>query len=137
MGHRRTGFSLIEVCVVTALAAILATVAWPALSAQLIKSRRADGTAALAQLELAQARFHAANGLYAADWRTLGRGVAAVSAQGLYRLEFQTGPGDGFTATARPLPGSPQTADRDCPALELRVVDGFALRGPDARCWSR
>ncbi len=50
---------------------------------------------------------------------------------------MQIGPGDGFTATARPLPGSPQTADHDCPALELRVLDGFARRGPDARCWSR
>ncbi len=41
--HHR-GFTLIEVCIVTALAAVMATVAWPALSAQLIKSRRADAT---------------------------------------------------------------------------------------------
>jgi len=137
VGRRHRGFSLVEVCVVTALAAILATVAWPALRAQLIKSRRADATAALGALERAQARFHATNGLYAADWRSLGGGATTVSPQGLYRLELQLGPGDGFTATARPLPGSPQAADHDCPALELRVVDGFARRGPDTRCWSR
>lgn len=133
----RRGFTLVELLVVMAAAGVLAAIAWPSFASQLTKARRADATSALQQLDSAQARHHALHGCYATDAGTLGAAGSPLSPQGLYRIELQPGPGDGFTAIARARADGAQAADRECATITLRVEQGFAQRGPSAACWVR
>ena len=135
--RRARGFTLIELMLAATLAALLATLAWPSLHGRLVKARRADAAAALQQLQLAQERHHALHGLYAAELGRLGSAGAGLSPEGLYRIELQPGPGDAYTAVAHARSDGPQAGDADCPALTLRVDQGFASLGPSRRCWNR
>ena len=45
--HRQNGFTLVEMMIVAAVIAILAAIAYPAYTEQLLKSQRAEGKAAL------------------------------------------------------------------------------------------
>ncbi len=136
--RRARGLTLVELLLVLAAAGVLAAVAWPSWQQQLVKSRRADATAALQGLQAAQAGYHAAHGMYAPDLRSLGGAAAAGSSpQGLYRLALQVGPGELYVATAHPRPDGPQAGDAACATITLRVELGFAERGPSADCWRR
>lgn len=135
--HCARGFTLIELMVAASAAAVLTLLAWPSMQGQLVKARRADATAALQQLQMAQERHHALHGLYAADLGRLGSASAGLSPQGLYRIELQPGPGDAYTAVARARSDGAQAGDGDCPALTLHVDQGLASLGPRRRCWNR
>ena len=138
MSRRRArGFTLIELMVATTAAAVLTLLAWPSMQGQLVKARRADATAALQQVQLAQERHHALHGLYAAELGRLGSASAGLSPEGFYRIELQPGPGDAYTVVARARSEGKQAGDGDCPALTLRVDQGFASLGPSRRCWNR
>jgi type IV pilus assembly protein PilE len=136
MVRTRNGFTLVELMLVLAVAGLLATLAWPSLQSQLTKSRRADATAALQRLALAQARYHAAHGLYTDDPRALGAAAATLSPQGLYRIALAVGPGETYTAVARARADGPQARDTACAEISLRVEMGFAQRGPAPACWT-
>lgn len=129
------GFTLTELLATLAVAGVLAGVAVPNYQGSLQKGRRADATSTLVRLQAAQERMRAHHGLYSADLRALG--VSPISAQGFYAVEVSLLGPDAYVARARPVAGSPQQADRECPALELQVRQGFATRAPDPRCWSR
>lgn len=133
-GRRQRGFSLIEISVAAAITGVLSTLAWPALDQHLLKARRADATAALTRVQLAQAGHHAAHGLYASELTALRGASSSLSAQGLYALELHLDE-QGYTATALALGG--QLRDKGCERLELAVREGFARFGPSMRCWSR
>lgn len=137
MPTQRNGFTLVEVVVVLAVAGLLAAIAWPSLQSQLTRARRADATAALQRLEVAQARHHAQHGLYTADPRALGAAAAARSPEGLYTIALAVGPGETYTAVARAAAEGPQARDADCAEITLRVEQGFAQRGPTPACWTR
>lgn len=129
------GFTLVELAIVLALSGLLAVFAWPTMESRLTAARRADATVALERLQAAQERHRAAHGLYGHDARSLG--VPTRSPEGLYEIRLEAGTGDTYLAVARPLPGSPQAGDGACPEITLQVVQGFAMPGPDRRCWSR
>ena len=82
---RRRGFTLIELLIALAIAALLAAIALPSMLHRLTKARRADATAALERLQIAQERHRALHGLYAGDPAALG--IASRSPEGLYALE--------------------------------------------------
>lgn len=130
------GFTLVELCVVLAVAGVLAAIAWPSLQSQLQRGRRADAVAALTRLQLAQEQHRAHHGLYATQLAAL-RGVPARSSEGLYDIELLATGGDRYEARARPRPGGPAAADTDCSMLSLQVRDGLAQHAPSARCWNR
>lgn len=62
---KSNGFSLIELLIVISIIAILAGVAYPAYEGSMIKSRRADATAALQGLAQAMERNYTREGTYA------------------------------------------------------------------------
>ncbi len=137
MPRARNGFTLVELTVVMAVAGLLAAIAWPSLQGHLTRARRADATAALQRLEIAQARHHAQFGRYTADARALGAAAGPRSPDGHYTIALAVGPGETYTAVASAAPGGPQAHDDDCPEIMLRVELGFAQRGPRPDCWTR
>ena len=63
--HTRRGFTLIELMVVLAVAAILSAVALPSYQGQVAKGRRADGKQALVELAHKLERFYTERGTFA------------------------------------------------------------------------
>ncbi|MEO7852336.1 MAG: type IV pilin protein [Rubrivivax sp.] len=133
----RSGFTLIELCVVCAVVGLLATVAYPSLQDYINRSRRADAVVALTRVQLAQEAFMAHHGLYAGELAHLVGAAAPSSPEGRYRIALRgTGP-TGYEAEARARPDGPMAADTACAVLLLRVDDGMAQFGPSPRCWNR
>ena len=136
MTHTRRGFTLIELMVVLAGAAILAAVAFPSYQGQVAKGRRADGKQALVELAQKLERFYTERGTFAGV--SLGGGglYPAVSSGGYYSLAIISQTVDGFTLTATPRGN--QAGDA-CAALGYnhlgdRSVGAGATLSP-AQCW--
>lgn len=64
MRNRQLGLTLVELMVVVAVMAIVATIAYPIYTAQVQKSRRADAKIALETIAAAQERFYTIWGFY-------------------------------------------------------------------------
>lgn len=68
MLHKNTrGFTLIELMIVVAIAAILAAIAYPAYNDSVRKSRRADAISVLTEAQNHLERFYTENGRYDQD----------------------------------------------------------------------
>jgi type IV pilus assembly protein PilE len=118
--HRQHGFTLTELVVAMAVAAVLATLAYPSYADTVHRSRRADAWTALALLQLAQERHRSHHTTYADDPATLG--VSGRSAAGHYELRVLAADARGYTLEARPTPHSPQHADATCQRLRVVVT---------------
>ena len=133
---RPRGFTLIELMIVLAVAAILAAVAYPSYQSQVAKGRRADAKQALVDLAQRLERHYTERGTYAGA--TLGNGgvYPTQSSGGYYTLAITSQTAEGFTATATPR--GTQTGDA-CGALgynhqgERSVGAGASL--PLDQCW--
>lgn len=102
MTFRQAGFSLTELMVALAVAALLASIAYPSYVAHVQRGRRADGTQALVELGQALERHASERGTYAGA--TLGpTGLFPdTSSGGHYALAITAASADGFTITAEP-----------------------------------
>lgn len=132
----RRGFTLVELCVVLALAGLVAAAAWPSYRSQLQRGQRGDAVAALLRVQAAQESHRAHHGLYAAQLQALVGAGATLSSQGLYDIALSGG-GSGYEARASARAGSVAAADDACAELRLQVHDGLADFAPSARCWNR
>ncbi len=137
LGRPHCGFSLVEICIVLAIAGVLATVAWPSLQSQLQRGRRADGVAALMRVQLAQESYRAHHGLYAAQLTQLRGASASRSNDGLYDIELLGHGGSRYEAMASVRGAAAARGDGDCAVLRLKVNDGLAEFAPSLRCWNR
>ena len=99
---RRGGFSLIEMLVVLAVAALLASVAYPSYKGQVAKGRRADAKQALVELAQRLERFYTERGTYAGAALGAGGVYPTLSSGGQYSLTIATQTADGFSLTAAP-----------------------------------
>jgi type IV pilus assembly protein PilE len=134
VARRYTGFTLIEIAIVLAVAAVLATMALPSYRHQGLRMARLDAVQALTRLQVAQEQHRALHGLYAGEIDAL-RGVANTSPQQRYTLTLQlTGP-ESYRASADAQ--GEQMADHDCRTLSLAVSQGYAQIEPSAACWNR
>ena len=134
---RRRGFTVAEVAVVCALVGVMASLAVPAMRGQQRAAGRGDAVDALTRVQVEQARYFDRHGLYASELDALRGAKSSRSAQGTYGITLVRDTAEAYTATAKPLPQGPQAGDEACPALTLRVREGFAEFGPTARCWGR
>ncbi|HOM14187.1 MAG TPA: type IV pilin protein [Rubrivivax sp.] len=132
----RLGFTLVELCIVLAVAGVLAALAWPSYRTQLQRGQRADAVAALLRVQLAQESHRAHHGIYAAQLGALQGAAAARSAEGRYDIALQGG-GAGYEAIATAREAGPGAGDGACAELRLQVHDGAAEYAPSARCWNR
>jgi type IV pilus assembly protein PilE len=131
------GFTLVELCVVLAVAGVLATIAWPAYQSQMQRGRRADAVAALLRLQLAQESYRAHHGLYASQLGVLVGAAVPRSSDGLYDIELIAAGGDRYEARATARAGSVVAGDAGCTVLSLQVREGLADFAPSPRCWNR
>lgn len=156
-GAPRRGFTLVELCVVLTVAALLAAVAVPGWRDRVLQARRTDAVEALTRLQAAQEAYRAHHGLYAATVQELGLPAGAgasggsggsggsgnasgaagatLSRDGHYRIALQRSAAEAYAASAD-AEGA-QAADSACATLTLQVTQGFAVHGPSARCWNR
>jgi type IV pilus assembly protein PilE len=126
---RPHGFTLIELMVTVVIAGILAAVAYPAYTSHVMRSRRADATAALTAVVQAQERYRGNRSAFASSLDTLKIDVAAITPH--YSVSIDNLPGaaslvSGYVVTATAKDSSPQRKDRDCRKLAIRV-DGASV----------
>lgn len=138
-GHGH-GFTLIEVMIVVAIVAIIATIALPSYQDSVRKSRRADAVLALQRIQIEQEKFRAECPTYAsnvAGTRTcngLGLNLATSSSDGYYTLALAGVTATGYTAEATAT--GTQADDTRCTVLTLAVA-GLTLTRTPAECWTR
>ena len=128
------GFTLIEMMMTVAIAAILGAVALPSFLSQLAQGRRTDAIEALMTLQQSQERWRGAQPSYAASLSALG--LAATSGTGDYSLALLDVTATGYKARATAVVGRRQAADTACTTLTL-TVDGGSLNTTPAVCWKR
>jgi type IV pilus assembly protein PilE len=138
MRHRAAaGFTLVELCVVLAVAGVLVSMAWPSFQSQLQRGRRADAVAALLRVQLAQENHRSHHGRYAAQLGVLVGASSPRSSEGLYDIELVGGGAERYEARATARAGSAVASDTGCAVLSLQVRDGLADFAPSPRCWNR
>jgi type IV pilus assembly protein PilE len=153
--HRRNAFTLIEMMVVMAVAAILVAVALPSFLDSMRKGRRAEAVTALAQVQQAQERWRANNPTYTitlSDLKGVNLDGAAKTPSGYYTVSLNDAAASptGYTASAVAVSGTSQAHDSQCSTMRVRMQGGNiqyggcagcalpagALTDPN-RCWSR
>lgn len=139
------GFTLIELLITVAIIGILAAIAYPSFVEYIRKSRRAEGIAALTQIQQTQERWRAKSPTYAANavlstsWPN-GLGIATTTSSGYYTLAISGNTATGYTATATAAGG--QLADSKCTSLSVQLSNGTVTYSatPTAnanRCWNK
>ena len=96
------GFTLVEMMIVVAMVAILASVAYPSYLSQVAKGRRADGKQALMELAQKMERFYSERGTYVGAALGAGGLYPVLSMGGYYTLAIASQTMNGFTLSATP-----------------------------------
>jgi type IV pilus assembly protein PilE len=143
-GTSMKGFTLIEMMIVVALIAIVASFAVPAYQDKIRKARRADGIAALSGLQMSMEKFRGNCAFFPdgfASTDACGTSSAAsdieypsASPDGNYTISFTSASGNTFVIQADPT--GAQAADTDCDPISLTVNNSNpkGLKAP-TKCW--
>ena len=133
LGHRGgSGFTLIELAVVMAVAAILAAVAIPNYSEYVMRSHRSAVQSFISDVASRQSQFFLDRRNYAATVAALNMAAppADVTARYTVAIAVVAGPPAGFQVTATPI--GTQSTDR-CGLLTIDQAGNRTAVGP--RCW--
>lgn len=130
----KKGFTLIEVMIVVAIAALLLYFALPNFQSQIMRSRRSTATATLQNIHLAQVKYRGNNLMYG-DLTQVWNAQSTTEG-GYYNLAISDVSATGFTVTATPTNGQESDSQNgvSCNPLQLRVNAATVVRTPDA-CW--
>ena len=133
------GVTLFELLVVLVVVGIAAAVAIPAFRQHTLRVNRAEGMAALLQVQSAEESHYARHNTYTASIAAAppaGLGLSAASASNKYTLAVALAvDGQSYIATATPVGG--QAADLECFAFSVDARGRRAVSGPagSQRCW--
>lgn len=129
-----SGFTLIEMMIVVALVAVLATIVLPSYQDSLRKARRTDARGALTTIAQLIERYNTEKNTYVGA--TLGTAATdlykAVSENGYYTLSLSNLAAGTFTITATPA-GSQASDGCGTYTLDQAGTRGSTL--PVAKCW--
>ncbi|MGI4938639.1 MAG: type IV pilin protein [Janthinobacterium lividum] len=138
-------FTLIEMLIIIAISGILALIAYPSYREAMLKSRRAEGRAALSAAMLEQERWFSSHNSYQV--------FSAANANGFRWHSGQSAAGSAYELGATACPGEligncvlltaqPGTAlvnrahqDAECGQLSLDSTGQRAASGPGQACW--
>lgn len=132
MNKRDAGFTLIEIMIVVVIVGIIAAVAFPAYQGSVQKSRRADATATLLGLQLAQTKWRAVNPQYTGTLSDLG--AAAATPGGYYNLQITAANATAFTITA--TPNGDQSSD-SCGTFTITQNGPDVSTAAKKTCWNQ
>ncbi len=137
MRGKTAGFSLIELMIVVAIAAILAVIAYPSYQNKVYQSRRADAHAMLLDAAMREERFSTDNNTYTTNLTLLGyTSNPAISPDRFYSVAITAAAGGiatGFTLTATAL--APQTGDTQCATITLTSTGVKGSSAGVGQCW--
>ena len=135
MRTRSHGFTLIEMVIVIAIAAILAAIAIPSYNDYITTSRRADGQIALMDLSTRLERYFNENNTY------VGAAIPALypatSPEGFYNLQITNASATNYTIQAVPQ-GSQASSDTLCATLPYTSLGQKGATGTASdllECW--
>lgn len=141
MQTKQRGLTLVELMVVVAVMAIVATVGYPLYTNQVEKARRADAKIALETIAQAQERYYTINGEYAATLSSLQISTdlqSGTSEEGYYNITVARAGADNeqFTVTADADSGGRQANDTECAQFTLNQLGvKTATDGNSTNCW--
>ncbi len=123
-GGLNRGFTLIELMIAVAIVAIIAMIAIPSYTAQLVKGRRSSAEAFLMDVAQREQQYLLDARAYA-DQATLNTTIP-VDVNNYYQINItpNAGPPPGFTASATPLPGTAQAGDA------VLIIDNKGAKTP-------
>jgi type IV pilus assembly protein PilE len=128
------GFTLIELMVVVAIAALLLGLALPSYNDSLRRSRRSDAADVMVGIQHAQERWRGLNPSYSSSLSQLSQ--PTTSTGGYYQLALSAASAAGYTLTATAVTGKSQASDSGCGTLTVTVANGTPTFAP-AACWGR
>ena len=153
-GAAQRGFTLVEMMIVCAVIALLAAIAYPSYTSQILKSQRMEGKAALMRAAQLLERSFTQNGAYpaAADSLvTLFGGAAGTplysnpdnplsATMGKFQIAYVPAAGAApVEYLLRATPVASAISDSDCPTLGIdsrgRRLVSDAAPAADNRCW--
>ena len=133
---KSNGFTLVEMMIVVAIAAILFAIALPAYQDQVRRTKRSDGKGYLMEIAAAQERFFSQNVSYATKITTGAVGETSLgfssttSPEGYYTVSLAG------TATTFTLTATPTFTDTECTTLSLTHTNAQSATGTTAAdCW--
>jgi type IV pilus assembly protein PilE len=141
MTKRTRGFTLLELMIVVAVVAILASVAISQYNKQIRKSRRAEAKQVITDLALREEKWRSNHATYlgtdslAADKTAFG--YTGTITKDYYTITINNlQNATTFTLRATPKAGTDQTKDVCTPYLQLQSVSGVVTKTPATNsCW--
>lgn len=130
---KQRGFTLIELMVVVAVIAILASVAFPSYKKVVLRSHRSEAYALLQAAQLGQEKYRLNHADYASDFSDTA--FARVGTSQYYTLTVSGADAGNYVLTATAT--GTQTADTDCGTITLTQTATDITYGPSTACWGR